>query len=80
MAYTATDLANIEAAIRAIVVRLASGSREIVRLSVGDKSWEYTPSEKTLATLKELKQLVLDEIQTSDIRPRFFLIKTEKGL
>jgi hypothetical protein len=80
MAFTSTDLSSIETAIRAIITRLATGSKEIVRFSIGDKSWDYTPSKESLETLQELKKLVLDDVQTSDVKPRFFLTSTEKGL
>lgn len=53
MAYTATDLANIEAAIRAII----AGTRT-VSLSMGDKSISYT-----LVDLPALRAL-RDEIKT----------------
>ncbi len=79
MSYSATDLANIETAIRAIIARLASGSKEIVRLSIGDKSWEYAPSRENLETLEKLKEKALTDIRANS-GPRFFLASTEKGL
>lgn len=73
MAYTATDLANVEAAIRALM----SGTRK-VSLSMGDKSITYAQTD--LKSLRELKQEILDEVQSPETRPRFVLFKTEKGL
>lgn len=55
MAYTATDLANIEAAIRAIM----SGTRT-VSLSMGDKSITYT--ETKLSELLILRGVVAAEV------------------
>jgi len=73
MAYTAQDLTNVEAAIRALM----SGLRK-VRLSMGDKSIEYAQAD--LKALRELKQEILTEVQTLETRPRFFLASTSKGL
>ena len=73
MAYTTTDLTNVEAAISAIV----NGQR-IVRCSIGDKSFEYASAD--LKLLRELKGEILSEVQTTETRPRFFLTQTDKGL
>jgi hypothetical protein len=73
MAFTTTDLTNVEAAIRALM----SGTRK-VRLSMGDKSIEYAQAD--LKELRELKGEILAEVQTETVRPRFFLASTGKGL
>lgn len=73
MAYTATDLANIQAAILA----LAAGTR-VVSVSVNNKTITYGQ-----AQIKEL-QALCDEIK-ADVAAaantkRFVLTRTEKGL
>ncbi|MBN1664848.1 MAG: hypothetical protein JW943_14705 [Deltaproteobacteria bacterium] len=73
MAYTSTDLSNVEDAIRAIV----SGKR-VVRCSIGDKVFEFAQAD--LTKLRELKGEILSEIQTPETRPRFFLTRSDKGL
>jgi len=73
MAYTETDLTNVEAAIRALM----SGTRK-VSFSMGDKSVTYAQTD--LDELRELKHDILGEVQTVAARPRFFLASTGKGL
>jgi len=73
MAYTSTDLTNVEAAISSLM----SGTRN-VRFTMGDKSFEYAQTD--LKALRELRQDILDEVQTAAVRPRFFLASTGKGL
>ena len=55
MAFTATDLTNIEAAIRAIV----AGTRK-VSMTMGDKAFQYTASD--LPTLYKLRTAVEYEV------------------
>jgi hypothetical protein len=55
MAYTATDLANVEAAIRAII----AGTRT-VSLSMGDKSIAYTAVD--LPALRALRDEIRAEV------------------
>lgn len=76
MAYTATDLTNVEVAIRALM----TGTRT-VRVSMGDKMVEFAQAD--LKALRELKAEILLEVQDADIantRPHFFLASTGKGL
>ena len=73
MAYTETDLTNVEAAIRALM----AGTRTI-RVSMGDKMVEFAQAD--LKTLRELKQEILLDVQSVETRPRFFLASTDKGL
>jgi hypothetical protein len=74
MAYTSTDLTNIETAIRALV----AGTRK-VSLTMGDKSIQY--SNVDLPALRELKAEIQAEIGVSSgSRKRFFVISSEKGL
>jgi hypothetical protein len=63
-------------AIRNAKIAYVTGTRK-VRLSMGDKSIEYAVS--TLEELERMEMQILNEIQVS-VRPRFFLISTEKGL
>ena len=76
MAYTASDLTNVEAAIRALM----SGTRT-VRVTMGDKTFEFAQAD--LKSLRELKAEIALEVQDADAtntRPRFFLASTGKGL
>jgi hypothetical protein len=73
MAYDSTDLANVEAAIRS----LTSGT-QTVRLTMGDKSIEYARAD--LKALRELKSEILNEMQTAEAIPRYFVTRTSKGL
>jgi len=73
MAFTAAFLLEVETAIQ----KLAKGERK-VSLSVGDKTITYAQTD--MESLLDLKQRVLDEVQTEAVRPRFVLISTEKGL
>jgi hypothetical protein len=59
MAFTATDLTNIEAAIRAIIV----GTRT-VSLTLGDKSITYTAAD--LPTLQKMRADITYEIGLAD--------------
>jgi hypothetical protein len=70
MAFTSTDLINIDAAL----VALARGKR-IVRVSVGDKSFEY--SDINIEKLKSFRNEIAAELS---VTPRFFMISTSKGL
>jgi len=70
MAFTAANLTTIENAL----VALASGQRK-VRLSIGDKSWEY--SDVDLPKLRAFRDQVAAEVSTA---PRCYLITTSKGL
>ena len=75
MAFTSTDLANVEAAI----VALAAGSR-IVSVTVGDHTIQY--SEARLDRLKALRDEIMAEIQSVAVTPRrhFVLTSTSKGV
>ena len=70
MAFTATDLTNVDAAL----VALARGQRK-VRLTMGDKSIEY--SEVNIDKLKQFRNEVAESLSST---PRFFMISTSKGL
>ena len=73
MAYTATDLTNLEQAI----VKLATGSLT-VRFTMGDKSIEYGQSD--INDMRKLRNQMVAELSTSATRPKFVLTKTDKGL
>ena len=70
MAFTSTDLTNVDAALMA----LARGQRK-VRLTMGDKSIEY--SDINIDKLKSFRNEIAAELSTT---PRFFMISTSKGL
>lgn len=72
MAYTQTDLGNVEKAI----LELAGGER-VVRLSIGGKDIEF--SQARMSELKALRMDIAREIGQS-ARPRFYLTRTGKGL
>jgi len=73
MAYTETDLTNVETAIRSLM----AGTRK-VRLSMGDKMIEYARTD--LNDLIKLKQEIINEMQCSTGTSRYILTKSEKGL
>lgn len=73
MAYTATDLTNLEQAI----VKLATGSLT-VRFTMGDKSIEYGQSD--INDMRKLRNQMVAELSTSATRPKFVLTQTDKGL
>lgn len=64
-------------AIRNAKIAYATGTRK-VSLSMGDKSIEYAVS--NMEELNQMEMQILNEIQTSTARPRFFLVSTSKGL
>ena len=70
MAFTETDLTNVDAAL----VALARGQRK-VRLTMGDKSIEY--SDINIDKLKAFRNEIAAELS---VTPRFFMISTSKGL
>ncbi|SEM74920.1 gpW protein [Syntrophus gentianae] len=72
MAYSDTNLSNIESAI----IALATGARK-VRVTMGDKSIEY--SDADLDKLRSLRSDMMAE-QTNKANSRYFLITTGKGL
>jgi hypothetical protein len=74
MAYTATDLTNIEAAIRAII----AGTRT-VRLSMGDKAIEYTAVD--LPNLQKLRTEIEMEvgISSGSYAPRTYARQGGRG-
>jgi len=71
MAYSSTDLSNVQSAI----VALATGTR-VVTVSLGDKSVEY--SKVDLSKLEELRKNIYSELHSSSVN--CILIKTSKGL
>ena len=74
MAYTSTDLANVQAAVTA----LATGTRKVsVRFSDG-KSVQY--AEVQLSELRALRDQIQAEVSSAAERRRFVLINTSKGL
>jgi len=75
MAYTATDLANIEAAIRAII----AGTRT-VQLSMGDKSISYTAVD--LPALQKLRGEIAAEvgIAAGTYQPRAYARQGGRGV
>ncbi len=73
MAYTSTDLTNVETAIMA----LASGRRK-VSLTMGDKSISYSNTQ--IDDLKQLRADILAELPAGSARKSFFLTTTSKGL
>ena len=70
MAFTETDLTNVDAAL----VALARGQRT-VRFTIGDKSIEY--SNVDIDKLQKFRDKIAGEVSTT---PRFFMISTSKGL
>lgn len=72
MAFTATDLANVDAAL----VSLARGQRT-VRITIADKSTEFANVD--IDKLRAFRDSIAAEIST-DTTPRFFLTTTSKGL
>lgn len=75
MAYTATDLANIEAAIRAII----AGTRT-VSLTMGDKSISYTAVD--LPALQKLRGEIAAEvgIAAGTYQPRAYARQGGRGV
>ncbi|SEM78826.1 gpW protein [Syntrophus gentianae] len=72
MAYSETDLSNLEAAI----IALATGSRK-VRVAMGDKIVEF--SDTDLDKLKSLRRDMMAELPGT-ANQRYFLTTTGKGL
>jgi len=72
MAYSETDLSNLEAAI----IALATGARK-VRIAMGDKIVEF--SNTNLDKLRSLRSDIMAE-QPGKANSRYFLITTRKGL
>lgn len=75
MAYTSDDLTNIETAIRAII----AGTRT-VRLSMGDKSIEYTAAD--LPQLRALRAEIASEVAATagTYSPRTYAKQGGRGL
>ena len=73
MAYTATDLQNIQTAILA----LARGTR-VVSVSVNGKTISYSPAQ--INELRALRDEIKSEIATAANQKRYCVIRTEKGL
>lgn len=73
MAYTLTDLTNVQAA----RMSLAMGTRT-VSLTMGDKSITYGQTQR--GELKALEAEIRADIGISDGRSQFVLAQTEKGL
>jgi len=74
MAYTQTDLDNINNAI----LELAKGER-VVRITYSDgKTVEYQPAK--LSTLQSIAATVQGQINRTSGKPSFFRASTSKGL
>lgn len=77
MAYSATDLANVQAAILA----LSTGTR-VKRITINGQDTEYT--EASLGDLrslkKEIKADLADVAAKTRLRPRYMRAHTQKGL
>lgn len=73
MAYSSTDLANIQAAVTA----LATGIRK-VRVTLNGKSIEYATAD--LDQLTRLRDQAQAEVNATAGRKSFFLTSTSKGL
>jgi hypothetical protein len=75
MAYTQTDLDNIEAAIRAII----AGTRTVA-LSMGDKSIQYTAID--LPTLRAMRDEIKAEVGAAagTISPRSYARQGGRGI
>ena len=73
MAYTSSDLTNIETAILA----LATGTR-LVRVVINGKSKEYAQAD--LKQLEALRNTIKSEVNAAAEKPRFVLTRTSKGL
>ncbi len=72
MAFSSTDLANVEAAI----ISLAAGER-VVSVTIDGHTVEY--SQIRIDRLKALRDEIMAEIQSSS-RRRFVLTSTSKGI
>ncbi|MEI7638151.1 MAG: gpW family head-tail joining protein [Syntrophus sp. (in: bacteria)] len=73
MAFTSTDLTNVQTAI----IALAMGART-VSLTMGDKSIAYGQAQ--LGELRALRDEIIAEVGSAGGRSQFVLAQTEKGL
>jgi len=73
MAFTPTDLTNVQAAIMA----LAMGTRTVT-VSIGTKTISY--SQAQLSELRALREEIVAEVGSAGGRAQFVLTSTEKGL
>ena len=73
MAFTPTDLTNVQTAIMA----LAMGTRT-VSVSIGTKTITY--SQAQLSDLRALREEIVAEVGSTAGRSQFVLTQTEKGL
>ena len=75
MAFTSSDLTNVETAIRAII----AGTR-LVSITVSDKSWTYTAAE--LPILQKLRNDIAYEVglTAGTYRPRTYAKNGGRGL
>ena len=73
MAYSSTDLANIQSAITS----LATGTRK-VSVQINGKRVDYAPAD--LDQLTRLRDQAQAEVSAADGRRRFVLTSTSKGL
>ena len=71
--YTEANLLKV----RAAKIAYVTGSR-LVRLSQGDKSFEYAVS--SMADLVAMETEILNEIQSPAASPTFLLTSTSKGV
>lgn len=72
MAFTPTDLANVQKAL----IALATGSR-VVSVNVGDKTINYGSAQ--INELRALRDEIRGEVEPANQR-RFVLAQTDKGL
>ncbi len=73
MAFTSTDLTNVQTAIMA----LAMGTRT-VSVSIGSKTVTFNVTQ--LSELRALREEIIAEVGNASGRSQFVLAQTEKGL
>ena len=73
MAFSVTDLSNIEAAILA----LATGTR-VVSVTINGKTMEYGAAD--LNQLESLRRTIASEVNAAAGKARFVLTRSSKGL
>lgn len=66
MAFSATDLANIRAAISAILARMATGSRETISATIGNNTVQYESSLKSLESLRAMEASAAIDVGLAD--------------
>ena len=73
MAFTQTDLENIQSAI----LSLATGTRK-VSVTINGKTIEYGQTD--LKQLESLRSSIKTELNAAESKPRFVLTRSRKGL